>query len=119
VTGVFGSLSLIRNLAGDAPLTVQALQPKLTANPNFPNQTYLDWGNATVALTTNGTLQPASAKAIERVGRIGRVGIWQLFTSLVPLHPFSRVRIDGQQYAVLEIASYATHNELVVEEVQV
>jgi len=119
VAGVFGTLSLIRNLTGEAPLTVQALSPKLTTNPNYANQTYLDWTLATVELTTNGTLQPASAKALERAGLVGRVGIWQLFTSPAAVHPFSRVRIDGQQYAIIEVISYATHNELLVEEVKV
>ena len=117
--GVFDALTGISSLIDSAPSTVQYLKPTVTANTHLPGESVLNWSTATVAATAKGSLQPASAEALERVGRTGAVRIWELYTTPVAVAPTQRVRIGSQQYEVLEAAAFATHNELLVEEVTV
>lgn len=120
LSGVFGSLPLVKNLIARADLTIEVLAPKVVTNPNFPNQSSLDWTQPTVEDTVPGTLQPAGIKALERVGRVGTVGNHQLYLARAPLVPLQRVRVKGAtglQYSVLEVRSWPGHVEVLVEEV--
>jgi len=100
-----------------APFTVEYLKPAVSSNTHLPGERVLNWSTATVAATTSGDLQPASTEALERVGRIGKVGVWELYTTPAPGTPAQRVRIGTQQYEVLAASVFPTHNELIVEEV--
>lgn len=115
--GVYGPLLSIVRLIAAADTTVEYLKPTVTANTHLPGERVLNWSTATVAATTNGDLQPASTEALERVGRVGKVGVWELYTTPAPGTPAQRVRIGTQQYEVLAASIFQTHNELIVEEV--
>lgn len=122
MAGVFGSHSLIKRLIASADQTIEVLAPKVIHNPNFPGETTLDWSRPTVEDTVQGTLQPAGVKALERVGRVGRVGHHELYLARAPVHPLQRVRVKGLnnvQYAIVEAAIWPSHVEAVVEEEQV
>ena len=75
MSGVFGSLPLVKNLIARADLTIEVLAPKVVTNPNFPNQSSLDWTQPTVEDTVPGTLQPAGIKALEASGASAQSGI--------------------------------------------
>lgn len=119
MAGVFGSHSLVKSLIASADLEIEVLAPKLVHNPNFPGQYTPDWGRATVEDTLAGTLQPAGVKALERAGRIGRVGHHTLFLERKPVVPMQRVRVKnttGVQYAIVEAFVWPSHVEALVEE---
>lgn len=115
--GVFGPLLNVKNLIASAPFTVEYLKPVVSSNTHLPGERVLNWSTATVAATTQGDLQPASTEALERVGRVGKVGVWEVYTTPAPGTPAQRVRIGTQQYEVLAAGVFPTHNELIVEEV--
>lgn len=98
-------------------VTVTPLTPAEVENPNFPGQTTLDWSNATEGTPVGGILQPVQAEAAERLGIIGKVGVWAIHTGPLTIQPEGRVRISSTDYRVLEARAYTTHTELVVEEV--
>jgi len=109
----------VKSLIAGADLKIEVLAPKLVHNPNFPGQVTPDWGRATVEDTLAGTLQPAGVKALERAGRIGRVGHYQLFLERKPVVPMQRVRVKNTsdvQYAIVEAFVWPSHVEALVEE---
>lgn len=119
MAGVFGSHSLIKNLVAKADSEIEVLAPKVITNPHFPDQQTLDWSQATVEDTLPGSLQPAGVVALERAGRIGRVGHHELFLARKPLAPLQRVRVAGEalQYSLVEARVWPSHVEALVEEV--
>ena len=111
---------LARSVTGLVPLdeSVQVLAPVVTANPNFPGSTYLEWSNATVAATLKGRLVPASTRALERTGRVGKAGVHELFTTPTALiTPLGRVRIGSRVFTVLDARAYRQRLHAIVEEV--
>lgn len=118
LAGVFGRLSLVKGLIASADQEIEVLAPKVVTNPNFSDQSTLDWAQATVEDAMPGTLQPAGTKALERAGRIGQVGLHSLFLDRAPLVPLQRVRVSGAtgvQYAPVEVRTWPTHVEALVE----
>lgn len=117
--GVFGNHSLVKRLIARADQTIEVLAPKVITNPHFPDQQTLDWSQATVEDTLPGSLQPAGVVAMERAGRIGRVGHHELFLARKPLAPLQRVRVAGEalQYSLVEARVWPSHVEALVEEV--
>ena len=97
--------------------TVEVLQPALVANPNHTGETSRDWTSPTVVATVLGTLQPASTRALERTGRVGKVGVHELITRATTITPLGRVRIGTQHYTVLDVRAYGSHTQATVEEV--
>lgn len=114
---LLGPLGHPNRLINKKPATVEGLKPGLVENPNFPGEYTLDWGAPTVEVEVPGEKQPAGTEALERVGRIGKVGVWHVFTRPADFTPLSRIRIGAQQYSVLEVSAWPTHVELIVEEV--
>lgn len=114
---VYGPLAGVARLAAAAPLTVEVLKPAKVANVNLLGENSLDWSTATVAASLKGSMQPASLKALDRLGRTGAVGIWVVYTTPGTVMPLGRIRINSRQYTVLDVSAYPTHNELTVEEV--
>lgn len=111
---------LARSITGLVPLdeSVEVLAPTVAANPNFPGSTFLDWGTTTVSVTLAGRLVPASTRALERVGRVGRVGVHELFTApTASITPLGRVRVNARQYTVLDARAYRQRLHAIVEEV--
>lgn len=120
MAGVFGSHSLIKSLIASADQVIEVLAPNVIYNPNFPGENTLDWSQATVEGTVPGTLQPAGVRALERAGRIGRVGHHELFLTRKPVTALQRVRVKGQNslhYMIVEARSWPSHVEALVEEV--
>jgi len=97
--------------------TIEVLKPTLTANPNHPDEFTRSWANATVIATVRGSLQPASTRALERTGRVGKVGVHELITRATTITPLGRVRIGTQHYTVLDVRAYDTHSQVTIEEV--
>lgn len=97
--------------------TVEVLQPALAANPNHTGEVSRDWTTPTVVATVLGTLQPASTRALERTGRVGKVGVFELITKATTITPLGRVRIGAQHYTVLDVRAYDTHAQVTIEEV--
>ena len=111
---------LQRSVTGLVPLDerVQVLAPVETDNPNFPCSTYLEWEGATVAATLKGRLAPASTRALERTGRVGKVGVHELFTTpSAQITPLGRVRIGARVFQVLDARAYRQRTHAIVEEV--
>ena len=119
MAGVFGPHSLIRSLIAKAPTSIEVLAPKVITNPNFPDQTTIDWAQATVEDTVPGDLQPLGENAAERLGLTGVEGYQQLFLSRSPLVPMQRVRVAGEtaQHSVEELRAWRSHVEAVVKAV--
>lgn len=112
--------ALLRTTTKDErDVTVEILTPGIDTNPYLPGETTIDWANPIVVARTEGNLQPASTKALERTGRIGKVGVYDLHTNPVQVEPEGRVRIQGQLYRVLDARILPTHSELVVETVSI
>lgn len=97
--------------------TIEVLRPAMVTNTHFTGETSRDWANPTVVATVRGTLQPASTRALERTGRIGKVGVHELITRATTITPQGRVRIGTQQYSVLDVRAYDTHVQVTIEEV--
>ena len=97
--------------------TIEVLEPSIVSNPNFPSQTTLDWDNPIVVGEGSGTLQPASARALERVGRVGLVNAFEVFMDPLPVRPAQRLRVGARVFRVLESRVWRSHASAVVEEV--
>ena len=111
---------LARSITGLVPLDqrVQVLAPVITANPNFPGSTYLEWEGATVSATLSGRLVPASTRALERTGRVGKAGVHELFTTpTAQITPLGRVRVGTRVFMVLDVRAYRQRSHAIVEEV--
>lgn len=98
-------------------VTVTPLSPRMVENPNFPGQFTPSWDDPIEGEAVGGILQPVQAEAAERLGVIGKVGVWAIHTDPLTIQPEGRVRISSTDYRVLEARAYTTHTELVVEEV--
>ena len=97
--------------------TIEVLQPALVANTNHPGTFSRDWTDPTVVATILGNLQPASTRALERTNRVGKVGVFELYTKATTITPLGRVRIGTQHYTVLDVRAYDTHSQVTIEEV--
>ena len=98
---------------------IEVLQPTSPANPHYVGSVSVVWSNATVTSTVLGTIHPASTRALERVGRVGKVGVHEIIMQPVSVTPLGRVRSGDQQFMVLDVRVWGAFTHAVVEEVSV
>ena len=62
-------------------------------------------------------MQPASAVALERVGRVGLVDAYEVFMDPVGVLPKQRLRVGERVFRVLSSRAWRSHTSAVVQEV--
>jgi hypothetical protein len=108
------------SIAADAlvPLTdvVEVLAPAMVVNPHYGTTTP-DWTTPTVSATVPGALYPASTRALERAGLLGRASVFEVITSPAALVPQGRARVGARVFLVLDVRVFPEFTHAIVEEV--
>jgi hypothetical protein len=101
---------------GEFRHTVELLKPSKTPDPHEPGRTIDDWTNPTVVTSVQGNMQPASLRALEAAGLIGKRNVQQIYCQSLAASPDGRVRVAGVVYVVLSARPWQSHTEMLAEE---
>lgn len=99
--------------------TIHLLKPTKIPDPHEAGRFVDDWTNPTVVSTVQGNMQPASLRALEAAGLIGRRNVQQIYCQPLAAMPDGRVRVNGIVYVVLPtlpMRPWQSHMEMLVEE---
>jgi hypothetical protein len=96
-------------------VNVEVLAPVMSANAHYGG-TSPDWTTPTVSATVRGALFPASTRALERAGRIGRARVYELVTEPAGLSPEGRVRVAGRVFLIVDARDFVVYGHAIVEE---
>lgn len=95
--------------------SVNILAPTVTTSTLYPSGKNIDWSNPTVTSTVRGMIQPASDKALKRLGITARQGVHTAYLEPIVLPPLARIKIGSVTYSVLDVRAWGTHTEATVE----
>lgn len=96
--------------------SVEVLAPVMVVNPHYGTTTP-DWTTPTVTATVPGALYPASTRALERAGLIGRASVYEVITEPAAIVPQGRVRVGTRVFLALDVRAYPEFTHAIVEEV--
>ena len=98
------------------PDAVEVLAPVMVTNPHFGTTTP-DWSNPTVTALVRGALYPASTRALERAGLLGRASVFEIVTQPATITPQGRVRVGTRVFLILDARAFPEFTHAIAEEV--
>lgn len=91
------------------------IAPTAIADPLDSGATRLSWASPVTVATVNAVRQPVSTEALERAGLTAKVGQFTVYCDPTEASPEMRVRMNSNDYLILDVRHWQTHTELVVE----
>jgi hypothetical protein len=103
--------------AGHKLVTIELLKPTLVNDPNETGRQVENWTNPTiVGELKRGNMQPASLRALQRAGMLGKINVKQIYCEPLAAMPEGRVRVDGTVYVVRSAEPWESYTQMLVEE---